>query len=480
VLVYLFTFEVAIFKKMFRHFFKRNHHSKASTLKDVFVKRALDENVSVRGWIKTVRAMKEFIFCDINDGTCGENLQLVCNKTDKSKLTFGSSIEATGLLSQTPKGQLEVKVDKINLIGECPAENYPFVAKTSYTPEYIRENLHFRSRVSNFNSMIRCRHRLTNIINNYLNNEGFVQIHTPIITSNDCEGAGEVFMLKPDNDDLLKAMRKDKSQKNEEIFFNHKAFLTVSGQLHLEAMSHGLTKVYTFGPTFRAENSKSAIHLSEFYMLELEESFIHSLDDVIAQITNLFKTCTKEFLDASLDDVMRINRTNKDFKVEERFNWIDKEFQVLTFDEAFRVIEKHQDKFKTVVDRREGISKEQEIFLTQFCNGPCYIVDWPKEQKSFYMRQKDDDPNLVEALDFLIPQVGECAGGSVREDNYDRLKAKMSTDESLKWYLDLRKYGSVRTGGFGMGFDRYLQYLLNIHSIKDVIPFPRWAHNCQM
>lgn len=451
-----------------------------STLKDIHKARRIDQNVKVQGWIKTVRSMKELLFCDINDGTTGENLQLVCNKSEKSKLGYGSSIEASGRLSQTPKGQLELKVENVKVIGECPAENYPYVARTSYSPEYIRENLHFRSRISAFNAMVRCRHELTNITNNYLHREGFIQIHTPILSSNDCEGAGEVFTVRPDSEPLLKVMRKSEKAKSDEVFFDRKVFLTVSGQLHLEAMSHGLRKVYTLGPTFRAENSKSAVHLSEFYMLELEEAFIESLDDVIRTISKLFKTVTKEFLDRSLDDVMRINRSNKEFKVEERFNWLEKEFLVLTFDEAFKIISDNKDKFKTVVSYNEGLSKEQEIFLTNYCQVPCFVVDWPREQKSFYMRQKKSNLNLVEALDFLIPQVGEVAGGSVREDDYERLKAKMSADESLRWYLDLRKYGSVTTGGFGMGFDRYLQYLLNIHSIKDVIPFPRWAHNCSM
>lgn len=465
---------------MFRHIISRTFSSNSPTIKEIFRSRQLNQPIKVKGWVKTIRSMKELVFSDINDGTTGDNLQLVCNKSDKSKLTFGSSIEASGMLSETPKGQLEVKVDNIKVIGDCPVENYPYVARTSYSPEYIRENLHFRSRVSSFNSMIRCRHELSNIIHNYLFNEGFIQIHTPILTVNDCEGGGEVFTVKPDSEDLIKVMRKTETDKSEEVFFDRKAFLTVSGQLHLEAMAHGLTKVYTFGPTFRAENSKSAIHLSEFYMLELEESFIESLDDVIKTITKMFKTVTKEFLDKSSDEIMRINRSNKDFRIEDRFNWMDKEFQVLTYDEAFKIIKNNENKFKTVVDYKEGISKEQEIFLTNYCQVPCFVIDWPKEQKSFYMRQRKDNPNIVEALDFLIPQVGEVAGGSVREDNYDRLKAKMSTDESLRWYLDLRKYGSVTTGGFGMGFDRFLQYLLNVHSIKDVIPFPRWAHNCSM
>lgn len=275
-------------------------------------------------------------------------------------------------------------------------------------------------------------------------------------------------------------MKRNDTQKNEEIFFNRKTFLTVSGQLHLEAMAHGLSKVYTFGPTFRAENSKSAIHLSEFYMLELEESFISSIEDVIATISKLFRNTGKEFLETSSDDVALINRSNKDFNLEEHFKWIDKEFKILTFNEAFDIVQKNSDKFKKPPNFDDGLSKEQELFLAAYCQGPCFVIDWPKNQKSFYMREKKENPEIVEALDFIVPRVGEVVGGSVREDNYELLKSKMPAEENLQWYLDLRKYGGVTTGGFGMGFERYLQFLLNIHNIKDVIPYPRWAHNCSM
>lgn len=301
-----------------------------------------------------------------------------------------------------------------------------------------------------------------------------------LLLANDCEGAGEVFNVKPDSEELLKAMRRNETDKSEDIYFNQKTFLTVSGQLHLEAMAHGLSKVYTFGPTFRAENSKSPIHLSEFYMLELEESFIEGLDDVISTISKMFRTVSREFIDRSSDDVVRINRANKEFNLEQHFNWLDKEFPVLTFAEAFKIIESNKDKFKKPPNFDDGLSKEQELFLANHCQGPCYVINWPKNQKSFYMRQKKENPEIVEALDFIVPRVGEVAGGSVREDDYETLKAKMPSEESLKWYLDLRKYGSVTTGGFGMGFERHLQFLLNIHNIKDAVPFPRWAHNCSM
>lgn len=287
--------------------------------------------------------------------------------------------------------------------------------------------------------------------------------------------------MKPDSEELLKVMRRNETDLSENIFFDQKVFLTVSGQLHLEAMSHGLSKVFTFGPTFRAENSKSSIHLPEFYMLELEESFVRRIDDVINTITKMFKDCSKEFLERCSDDVVRLNKSsNKDFNLEEHFNWLEKDFKVMTYNEAFDIVERNKEKLLKPPSFDDGLTKEQELFLASYCQGPCFVVDWPKKQKSFYMRQRTDNPEIVEAFDFIVPRVGEVAGGSVREDNYELLKAKMPPGDNLQWYLDLRKYGSVTTGGFGLGFERYLQFLLNVHNIKDVIPFPRWPHSCSM
>lgn len=255
-------------------------------------------------------------------------------------------------------------------------------------------------------------------------------------------------------------------------FFDEKVFLTVSGQLHLEAMAHGLSKVFTFGQTFRAENCKSSVHLAEFLMLELEESFIESLDDVIIRISHMMKEVGSEFREKCADDILLINKSNKEFSLDDHFNWLEKEFKVLTFNEAFAIVEKNRDKFKHEPKFADGLSKENELFLANFCEGPCYVVDWPKDQKSFYMRQKRSDLNLVEALDFIAPNVGEIVGGSVREDDYERLKSKLLMIEGLDWYLDLRKYGAVTAGGFGLEFERHLQYFLKIPNIKDTIPFP--------
>ncbi|CRK93070.1 CLUMA_CG006596, isoform A [Clunio marinus] len=459
--------------------FSRNYCT--SSIKEVLTLNTIGQKVKTKGWVKNVRSMKEHLFADINDGSTGENLQIVCSKSDKERVGFGSSIEIKGVTGLTPKGKLEVITEELKLIGKCPLDGkYPYVARQTFAPEYIRENLHFRSRVSSFNAMIRCRHHLTNIINNYLYNNGFIQVNTPIITGNDCEGAGEIFMVKPESEDLLKSMKRNENEKSEDIFFDHKVFLTVSGQLHLESMAHGLSKVYTFGPTFRAENSKSPIHLSEFYMLELEQSFVTTLDDVIDTLTKMFKTVTNEFLEKSSNEVVIINKSNKEFKLESHFDWVEKEFPVMTFQEAFSLIDKNKDKFTKPPNILAGISKEQEHFLADYCQGPCFVIDWPKDQKSFYMRQKKENPEIVEAFDFIVPRIGEVAGGSVREDEFETLRAKIPNEEALNWYLDLRKYGGVTTGGFGLGFERYLQFLTNITSIKDVIPFPRWPHNCSM
>ena len=295
------------------------------------------------------------------------------------------------------------------------------------------------------------------------------------MTSNDCEGAGETFLVKPGNQELLKTMVKPNVQL-ENAYFDHPTYLTVSGQLHLEAMSHGLGNVYTFGPTFRAENCKSPIHLSEFYMLEIEKVFVDSIEDLIQVTEAIIKDVTKKLLNQCEEDILTVRNQ----KTLEDFNWLDKKFPIIDYKEAIRILTENQSELNSKVEYDEGISKEQELFLVKHFNGPVFVIDWPIKIKSFYMREKKNEPGFVEALDLLVPHVGELIGGSVREDDYNKLKSKLPKVEALNWYLDLRKYGSVTTAGFGMGFERYLQWMLNVHNIKDVIPFPRWAHNCTM
>lgn len=433
-----------------------------------------------QGWIKSVRKLKENAFLDVNDGTCAGNLQLVISKTLLNEAAYGSSVDASGILGRTPKNQLELKVEHFQELGNCPlAEGYPFYPKKTYPPDYIRNHLHLRPQTPSFASTLRVRHHVTKCFNDYLDREGFVQIHTPTITSNDCEGAGEAFLVRPASGALLKHMAK-KDVPLDRAYFDRQAYLTVSGQLHLEAMSHGLGKVYTFGPTFRAENSKSPIHLSEFYMLELEEAFMDSLEALTARIESIVKNVTKSLLDTAAEDLTAVRKLTTDVSLEESFSWLNKPCPRISFKEAIEVLERNKSKLKSAVRPDEGINKEQELFLVSHYQSPVFVIDWPKAIKSFYMRENHTEPNLVDALDFLVPHVGELVGGSVREDDYEKLKAKLPDQEALRWYLELRKFGSVTTAGFGLGLERYLCWVMNVHNIRDVIPFPRWAHNCAM
>lgn len=320
--------------------------------------------------------------------------------------------------------------------------------------------------------MMRTRHHATKAFNDYFNEKRFTQVHTPILTANDCEGAGEVFSVKAESEAVLKNMAKA-NVSLENAYFDKKTFLTVSGQLHLEAMAHGLGNVYTFGPTFRAENSRSPVHLSEFYMLEAEECFVESILNTTETIEDMIKVVTKQILDNCEEDILNV-QGKKDLDC----SWIDSKFPIIDYKSAVEILKQNQDKLKKPVNVKDGLSKEHELFLVKHLNSPLFVIDWPAHMKPFYMRRKADDSKIVEALDFLVPFVGELAGGSVREDSYEKLVNIVPAD--LRWYAELRKFGGITTGGFGLGFERYLQLLLQVNNIKDVIPFPRWAHNCSL
>lgn len=296
-------------------------------------------------------------------------------------------------------------------------------------------------------------------------------MHTPILTSNDCEGAGEVFKVLPESNSLMKTMLKE-GQNQDEAYFNRKTFLTVSGQLHLEAAAHGLSKVYTFGPTFRAENSKSRFHLSEFYMIEAEIAFVDNVQVLTRFVEDLLKKVTGKLFGQMGEDFDRCQGS-------EECPWLNKEFPTITYKQAVDILNNKTDNFKESFNPNEGFSKEHELFLVkQFDNIPVFVINWPKEMKPFYMKENPD--GTVAAFDLLCPTVGELVGGSLRENDYNNLSRKTPKDNNLDWYLELRKFGSVKTGGFGLGFERYLQTILGISNIKDTIPFPRWPHNCSL
>ncbi|XP_059607842.1 probable asparagine--tRNA ligase, mitochondrial [Phlebotomus argentipes] len=437
------------------------------------------DKVTIKGWVNNARKMKKTSFVDIVDGSSASPLQVVLGKelSGTADVLFGTSVEASGTIGSTPKGQLELRAEDYRVLGQCPVdEGFPFAAKHTYSPDYIREHPHFRSRITTFAAMLRVRDAAHRALVDFLHQRDFLHIHTPILTASDCEGAGEVFRVRPDSDALLKGMQKD-DVPLEEAFFDRRAYLSVSGQLHLEAMAHGIGNCFTLGPTFRSENNKSPIHLSEFYMLEVEQVFTSSLTDCIELISDMMISVLRKLLDSCAED---IRHCQGDSGEENLFEWLAevKEFPVMTFAEAVEVLQKHADRLKVPIVPSDGLMKSHELFLTDFCRSPVFIVDWPAALKPFYMRSKADDDSLVDALDFLVPRIGELIGGSVRENDYNRLKLRIPPGS--EWYLNLRRFGGIPTAGFGMGFERFLQFLLNIHNIRDVIPFPRWPHSCML
>ncbi|XP_035722992.1 probable asparagine--tRNA ligase, mitochondrial isoform X2 [Vespa mandarinia] len=417
--------------------------------------------------------MKNYIFFDVNDGSTNEMLQVVIPKSSKPiDLTYGSSINAEGILTLTPNGRLELQVNETHVIGTCDVtKGYPLQPKKPYDAEYLRQYLHLRPRAQKFSSLLRLRDIATANINNHFRSRNFIHIHTPIITSNDCEGAGEVFIVRPDCK-VLESMKKD-GMSLDEIYFNSKVYLTVSGQLQLEVLARTLSKVYTFGPTFRAENSKSRLHLSEFYMVEAEKAFVSNIEEIAEEVELLVKTVTKDMLDHNPLDFHHIGATEP--------QWLNSKFGYMTYDEAINILNDHAVELQHPIKYGDVLSKKHELFLVKYNNNvPLFVINWPKEDKPFYMKECSNDSSKVAGLDLLVPIVGELVGGSIREDNYEKLKLKLPSNHNLSWYLELRKYGNVSTGGFGMGFERFLQCVLGITNIKDTIPFPRWPHNCSL
>lgn len=434
-----------------------------------------DAKYFVNGWITKVRKMKNVTFLQINDGSCISDLQIVTSHKLPSEFNVGSSIKACGALGTTPRGQIELQVTDIDIVNTCKHPEYPFVSKQQHPPQYVREFLHLRSRHKPFAATMRVRHAAQKAFHDFFHNEGFINIHTPILTSNDCENSGEVFITRPDSEILLKQMKRE-GVSLDASYFDKKSFLTVSGQLHLEAMCLGLDKVYTFNPAFRAENSKSPCHLAEFYMLEGEVAFMEELEELTSFLEKMMKSVTKSLLETSTNDIGYLLKETEGS--ESDFKWLEKEIPVVSYESALDILTKNSDKILIPVNPKEGLAKNHELFLTKYFDGPCFVAYFPKEIKPFYMKQNKENSSLVDCFDLLVPEVGELVGGSVRENRIDFLLQNIPNAKDLEWYMDLRRYGSACTSGFGLGFERYLQWLLNVKNIRDVIPFPRWPHNC--
>ncbi|QIK69928.1 asparagine--tRNA ligase [Erysipelothrix sp. HDW6C] len=432
------------------------------------------EYVQLQGWVRTNRSGKNVGFIELNDGTYFRNAQCVygadlANYDAIGKYNTGTALTVTGKFKVTPEGRqpFEIEVTEVVLEGEASSD-YP-LQKKRHSYEYLREIAHLRTRTNTFMAVFRVRSVLSMAIHEFFQNQGFVYVHTPIITGNDAEGAGEAFVVTTRKDDQY-----------EKDFFGKKASLTVSGQLHGEAFALAFRDIYTFGPTFRAEKSNTARHASEFWMVEPEIAFA-DLEDNMNLIEDLVKYCIEYVLENAPEE-MKFFNDRIDSTLLERLNGlIGSDFKRMTYTEAVALLEKENDRFEYKVSWGADLQSEHERYISEeVVKGPVFLTDYPIDIKSFYMRMNDDN-KTVAACDLLVPFVGELVGGSQREERLDLLEERMAAldipKEHLEWYLDLRRYGGVKHAGFGIGFERFLMYITAMQNIRDVIPFPRTPKN---
>ena len=442
----------------------------------------LDKEVCISGWIRNHRPQKEFGFIDFSDGTCFKHIQIVYDNTldnfnEISKLLVGSSLEVTGILVKSSGSQdVEVKASKITLLGECP-EDYPIQPKR-HTKEFLREQAYLRARTNMFQAVFRIRSLAAQAIHKYFGDRGFVYVNTPIITSSDCEGAGEMFQVT--TLDLEKIASSGKVEYDKD-FFSKKAGLTVSGQLEGETYALAFSKIYTFGPTFRAENSNTKTHMSEFWMIEPEIAFC-DINELMDIEEDMLKYVINYCLENGKDEMEFLDKFVEKGLVEKLTKLVNSKFTRITHEEVITILKDAKQKWEFEPAYGEDIAKEHEKYITEYFDGPVFITDWPKDIKAFYMKQNADG-KTVAAVDLEVPGVGELMGGSQREENYDKLVNRMKElkmdSKDMYWYINLRKYGTCVHSGFGLGFERLVMYLTGMENIRDVIPYYRTPGNCE-
>jgi len=447
---------------------------------------AIGKTAVVKGWVRTKRGNKNVAFIALNDGSIIHNLQLVVDPSrfDEEMLKrigTGACIRAKGqLVASTGSGQAtEMQVDELSVYGEADAETYP-LQKKGHTLEFLREIAHLRPRTNTFGAVLRIRHHLAFAIHKYFNDRGFFYLHSPIITGSDAEGAGEMFHVT--NFDLDRIPRTDDGQIDyTQDFFGKETNLTVSGQLEGELGALALGKVYTFGPTFRAENSNTPRHLAEFWMIEPEMAF-YEIRDNMDLAEDMLKYLVKYALDHCSHDLEFLNNMYDKELIGRLQSVVDQPFRRLSYTEAITILEPNKEKFEFPVEWGTDLQKEHENFLVEHFKGPVILTDYPKHIKAFYMKQNEDG-KTVRAMDVLFPWIGEIIGGSQREDDYEKLLARVREmgihEESLWWYLETRKFGSCPHAGFGLGFERLVLFVTGMNNIRDVIPFPRTPKNAE-
>ncbi len=438
------------------------------------------EKVLVKGWVRTRRDAKDFSFIELNDGSSLKNIQIIANNNlsnyeEVKKITTGSSLAVTGALVESKGGnqKYEIVAGEIEIYSLAP-DDFP-LQKKKHTDEYLRTIAHLRPRTNKYGAAFRVRSELSFAIHKFFNDRGFRYVHTPIITGSDCEGAGEMFQVTTlDLNNVPKLP--DGSVDYSKDFFGKAAHLTVSGQLNGEMYALGLGDIYTFGPTFRAENSNTTRHAAEFWMIEPEMAFADIYDDMdLAE--DMVRTCVKHVMDKCLDDLALFDKFVEPGLIAKLQNIVDNGFARITYAEAIDIMKKSGHKFEYEPEFGIDMQTEHERYLAEtHFKRPVIVRDYPKEIKAFYMRLNDDG-RTVAAMDVLVPGIGEMIGGSQREERYDVLVQKIKEMgmkvEDYAWYLDSRKYGSVPHAGFGLGFERMMMLVTGIGNIRDVIPFPR-------
>lgn len=448
----------------------------------------LGKTISVGGWVRSNRDSKAFGFVVINDGSFFETLQIVYsadkieNFNEIAKLNIGSAIVVTGELVATPNAKQPFEIQAKEVVVEgASTSDYP-LQKKRHTLEYLRTITHLRPRTNTFQAVFRVRSLIAYAIHKYFMERDFVYVHTPLITGSDCEGAGEMFRVTTmDLDNIPKTEEGEVNFK--EDFFGKETNLTVSGQLNGETYAMAFRNIYTFGPTFRAENSNTTRHAAEFWMIEPEIAFADLKDDMVLA-EGMIKYIINYVLENAPEEMNFFNSFVDKGLLERLQNVANSEFGHVTYTEAIEILEKNNDNFDYKVSWGCDLQTEHERYLTeQVFKKPVFVTDYPKDIKAFYMKLNDDN-KTVAAMDLLVPGIGEIIGGSQREDDYDKLVARMNElglkEEDYDFYLDLRKYGSVRHAGFGLGFERCVMYLTGMGNIRDVIPFPRTVNNCDL
>lgn len=439
----------------------------------------LGKKVEIAGWIRSVRDSKNMAFLAVNDGTCFKSIQIVINKEtykgDLPQLRTGSSVYVTGevVSALNDKESVEINMTSIELLGDVTAD-YP-LQKKYHSLEFLRTIPHLRVRTNTFNAMLRVRSKISFALHQFFQSEGFTYVHTPIITGSDCEGAGEIFRVTTHDFASAKAT-KDEADYIQKDFFKRKAGLTVSGQLEGEVAAMAMGKIYTFGPTFRAENSNTPRHASEFWQIEPEVAFA-KLSDIIKIAEKMIKYIIKEVLDNCKDELEFFENAFEKGLVEKLTKVVNSDFQIVDYSEAIELLKKSKEKFQYKVEWGADLQTEHEKYITEkIYNKPVFIINYPKKIKSFYMKQNDDG-KTVAATDLLVPGIGEIIGCSEREESYDKLRQAIidrgMNEDDYVGYLDLRKYGTVPHSGFGLGLERIMMYVTGISNIRDVQLYPR-------